>query len=284
MFTSQTMTLKEHYHYYIHHLSAIYDKDESIAIAKIVFESVLGHIRSGNMDDHLKESSEEILRQYLKRLLQYEPVQYVLGYAWFCNRKYKVNQQVLIPRPETEELVYLVFQSDSLIKPLRILDIGTGSGCIAVELALQFATSGVDAVDVSTEAIAVARNNADLYGAKVNFISDSILNPHEERYSENYDIIVSNPPYIAKHEASEMHKNVLDWEPHQALFVQHDALEFYKAIAAFSNKKLSPGGSVFLEINPEYANETQNLFAEIFDSTELVKDLSGKQRFLKVRR
>jgi release factor glutamine methyltransferase len=284
MFTSQTMTLKEHYHLYIHQLSTVYDKDESRAITKMVFESVFGKVRPDSADHHLEEPFEAILRQYLKRLLHCEPVQYVLGYAWFCNRRYKVNRQVLIPRPETEELVDLVCKSVNPAKSFQIIDIGTGSGCIAVELSLKFLISDVYAMDVSPDALAVAQDNADAHGAKIRFIADSILAPRWTVYADCYDIIVSNPPYIAKQEAMTMHKNVLDWEPHQALFVQHDALEFYKAIADFSNKKLSPGGSVFLEINPEYARETQNLFTEKGYSSELVKDLSGKQRFLKVKR
>lgn len=262
-------------------LSTVYDRDESMAIARYVMEYVTDN-KLVSSDSEVSQESNEWFESILARLKNSEPVQYVLGFAYFMGNKYKVNQGVLIPRPETEELLELVYKrsgSDNFTG----IDIGTGSGCIAVELSKKYPKSIVYAVDISERALAVASENAEKHKTQVNFISDDILNPAMEKYP-SVDVVVSNPPYVAMDEKEFMHANVINYEPHLALFAS-SPLEFYEAIALFAEKKLISGGEIYLEINPIYAESTSEVYKRKgFTDIELVKDITGKQRFLFCRK
>lgn len=233
-----------------------------------------------------KEEQVPVFRA-LDDLKNQKPIQYILGKTEFFGLPFKVNKHVLIPRPETEELVDWILQEADLDSEIRILDIGTGSGCIAITLAKNLPSANVLAMDVSTKAIEVAKENALMNNVEVEFILADILNPIEEVDPEiKYDIIVSNPPYIRKLEKSEIKKNVLDHEPHLALFVEDDeSLQFYKAISRFALKNLNKNGLLFFEINEYLGNDLISLLkAEKFQNIELKKDLYKKDRMIKASR
>jgi len=217
-------------------------------------------------------------------LNQNEPVQYVLGEAYFFGRKFLVNPSVLIPRAETEELVAEVkahLKGSHKMKTIRILDIGTGSGCIPITLVLEIPDSELYATDVSSEALLVAKTNAQKLGAEVTFLHHNIL--QSEIAIENLDVIVSNPPYVTPSEQDAMKKNVIFYEPHLALFApETEPLVFYHVIAERAKKVLNPGGLLAVEINEKFGREVSNLFLEMgFHCIEIKKDLQGKDRIVK---
>ena len=215
-------------------------------------------------------------------LLNDKPIQYVTGVAEFCDLKFKVNGSVLIPRPETEEMVRKIMAHD--IHPKRIWDIGTGSGCIAVSLAKRFPDAEVFAFDVSEKALQVAESNAVLNKVKVNFIHDDVLNPHSEIFSRPVDLVVSNPPYVCEKERNSMERNVLDWEPENALFVpDSNPLLFYRQILHLAAAQLTENGQVWLEINEAFGAEMLGLCkAEGFDKAEIYNDFAEKPRVCRV--
>lgn len=217
-----------------------------------------------------------------QRLNEHEPIQYILGDAEFLGRRFLVSPAVLIPRPETEELVKLVpLQiSSGEENPIRILDIGTGSGCIAISLKELMPFAEVYATDVSEAALAVAQKNIERLEPQVKLLKHDILN--EDIPVQDVDTIVSNPPYVAQQEKTSMQKNVLDHEPHMALFVpDNDPLVFYKAIALRGKKVLKPGGHVVVEINALLGSETISVFeSENYSNVILMKDMNGKDRFV----
>lgn len=225
------------------------------------------------------------------RLMAYCPVQYVVGKAWFCDRQFAVRPGCLIPRPETEELCQWIITDYLQHKPLdddnakpSILDIGTGSGCIAVTLSLDISGAVVDAWDISDDAIAIARDNVRTLGANVNVLKCDALNPPSD--VDKYDIIVSNPPYICQRESRDMSANVMQYEPHTALFVPDDnALLFYRGIASYASSALKHGGTLYFEINPLYAEDMRNmLINEHLSDPEIRTDQYEKQRFIKSTR
>lgn len=222
----------------------------------------------------------------ITKINEHTPVQYILGEAEFYGRTFKVNSSVLIPRPETELLVNEIICTylTPVSNPIRILDIGTGSGCIAITLALEIPRAIVHATDISKEAIITAMHNAESISASVRFHEHDILN--EEISSGSFDLIVSNPPYISEKEKPEMKQNVLMYEPHIALFAPvNDSLAFYKAIASKSKTVLSPGGSVWVEINEHFGNEVADIFKEQdYHSIRIINDLDNKQRIVTARR
>lgn len=228
----------------------------------------------------------------LDDLKHQKPIQYILGETEFYGLIFKVNEHVLIPRPETEELVDWIIKDQSKGKKeskLKILDIGTGSGCIAISLAKHLPNAKIYALDVSKEAIEVARVNAELNNVDVTFIEADILvlDCHSALDAESkYDIIVSNPPYVRNLEKSEIKPNVLDNEPHLALFVEDDnPLLFYKAITDFAVNNLKPKGQLYFEINQYLGNETKQLMIDAdLDAIELLKDLNDNDRMLKGRK
>lgn len=227
--------------------------------------------------------NQEEINDIVKRINHHEPLQYILGETEFLGRIFKVNPSVLIPRPETELLVHeLIRYTKTKIGPLRIVDIGTGSGCIAISLAQEFPESEIYGIDVSEEALICAQKNAENLNARVSFKRHDIL---LEPLSDKFDLIVSNPPYIDWGEKKEMQKNVLDYEPHLALFApEGNPLAFYKAIAHQSRHALLPDGSVWLEINFRYGNEVKQLFEYMgFRSVQILKDLDNKDRIVFAR-
>jgi release factor glutamine methyltransferase len=279
-------------------IQAIYGADEAKAIAQLVLCHVCGVSKVQlilKKQDPLYTMEERSVNLILSELINGRPVQYILGETEFYGLQIKVTPSVLIPRPETEELVEWVLKeaeglefggkgNDSGIK--SILDIGTGSGCIPIALKKHLPEAGVYGLDVSAKALEVARENAALNDVDVQFICTDILQPvtHKPTAVNCYDIIVSNPPYITQSEKERMHQNVLDHEPHLALFVSdEDPLLFYKAIADFALNYLAEKGRLFLEINEFLGDQTLAMLQEKgFKNAVLRKDLQGKDRMIRV--
>ena len=220
------------------------------------------------------------LEQAVKRLLAGEPVQYVTGMARFGDILIKVSPSVLIPRPETEEMVQKICASMPKEKPMRIWDIGTGSGCIAIALAKHFENAEVIAFDVSEDALKIAKRNAESNDAKVTLVQDDVLNPTSDYFSKPVDLVVSNPPYVCDSERASMEANVLDWEPETALFVpDDDPLLFYRQILALAKNQLNPNGQIWFEINEAKGEEMLSLCCEMgFPKAEILEDFAGKPR------
>ena len=259
-----------------------YSVGEVSALTRIVATELLG---ISQMAFYLKDNialtaeQEALLGNAIERLKKQEPIQYILGYSDFCGLRFKVTPATLIPRPETSELVEWI-ASESAGEE-RILDIGTGSGCIAVSLADKLPKATVAAWDISTEALAVATENSKANNCNVEFKHVDIL--EYQPTGEQFNIIVSNPPYIKKNEKSAMHSNVLDWEPHTALFVpDNDPLLFYRAIAEKGLFMLTPGGKLYFEINRAHGKETMEMLAALgYTNIELRKDFADNDRMIR---
>ena len=265
-------------------LEKIYSEREANNIAAIVMEETTGFNkieRLVNKDFVLTISQEKKLNEYLKELLAHKPLQYVLGKTCFYKNQFLVNEHVLIPRPETEELVNLIIKEQQN-KQQSIIDIGTGSGCIAISLKKNLPLTNITAIDCSKAALNVATKNAKQLNTKITFLHLDFLDEKNWNNLDFFDIIVSNPPYIKEEEKLSMFKNVLDYEPHVALFVSdNDALIFYRKIIEFSKKFLNPYGCIYVEINESLGLETEHLFKQNNYTTLLIKDLQGKERMLK---
>jgi len=278
--------------YYAGELEKLYGSDEANALIMILLEHYFGIDKvkiALNPELRLSESELLTLHFAVKELLKNKPVQYVTGETEFCGMRFSVNENVLIPRPETEEMVKMITNSVETRRatsiPNSILDIGTGSGCIAISLAKLLKNSLVTAVDVSEKSLEVAEKNAEANSAPVTFIKDDILNPQNpDLLNGQFDIIVSNPPYVCESEKSEMRANVLDYEPSTALFVSdHDPLVFYRKILEFAQKTLKPNGEVWFEINEKFGQEMQNLcFEKGFKNVEIIKDFRERDRIVRV--
>lgn len=219
----------------------------------------------------------EELPQILAAIRDHCPAQYITGFAWFLDRKFAVREGVLIPRPETEELVRMITDRYKGRSGLRVLDVGTGSGCIAVTLAAELKQAEVVAVDVSESALEVARENARRHRVSVDFVRCDML---QEGPSGHFDLIVSNPPYVTLQEKNEMRPNVLRYEPHRALFVpDDDPLVFYRAIAEYGCRSLNPGGMLWFELNERYGSEVASLLEQSgYSEVAVHDDMFGKQR------
>ncbi len=219
----------------------------------------------------------------IQRLEKDEPLQYILHEAWFYGYLFWVDERVLIPRPETEELVYTILKDIDNQHNTSILDIGTGSGCIPISLALKAKNTTITGLDVSADALVVAQQNATKLGANIRFVAQDILDESLWQQLETYDIIVSNPPYIPPSEMSLMSANVLDYEPHLALFVAEDnPLIFYKKIADFAKQHLNPNGKLYFECNEYNATELQTYLSQHgFSDVQLLKDMEGKERMIR---
>lgn len=228
----------------------------------------------------LGEKETERFKIILAELKNHKPIQYILGHTEFYGLKIRVNENVLIPRPETEEMVELILQEN--LSAENILDIGTGSGCIAIALKKHLPNATVSAIDISDEALLIAKENSILNHTLINFLQGDILNVNHSATQQlnNFDIIVSNPPYVRQSEKNKMSKNVLNYEPHIALFVNdNDAFVFYNAIADFALTSLSPNGKLYFEINESLGSEIKKLLkAKGFKNVEIKKDMSGKDR------
>ena len=264
-------------------LSAVYDVREAQAVCRLLAEErfglTLADLLCGKLAD-LPAREQAQLATDVGRLEKGEPVQYVLGAAWFAGRRFRVAPGVLIPRPETEELCAWIATPPHRPAP-SILDIGTGSGCIAVTLAANIKDSRVTAWDVSDTALGIAAENAKSAGFTVEIMKQDALNPPTDRGC--WDVIVSNPPYICEREQAAMHRNVLDYEPPTALFVpDDDPLLFYRAIAGYAARALKPGGLLYFEINPLYAQPTADLLKSAgFSDVTLRRDMQGKERMVR---
>lgn len=264
-------------------LEPLYGNGEARAVTDYVLDVCFGlskaDILCGAVDEMTAEKTAE-LNKIFGRLTEGEPVQYVLGRAEFSGRWFSVRPGVLIPRPETEELCAWITADSKASASPKVLDIGTGSGCIAITLQLDMPESKVTAWDISADALDVARENAQQLGANVNFVKLDALNAKPEG---EWDVIVSNPPYICEKEKKDMAVNVLEHEPHTALFVPDaDPLLFYRAITRLAVQTLNKGGRLYFEINPIYADDTCRMMqAEGMTAVELRSDMYGKQRMAK---
>ena len=263
-------------------LADIYSAGEVSALTRILATELLGVSQMAfymKDDIALTAEQESSLDNAIERLKKHEPIQYILGYSDFCGLRFKVTPATLIPRPETSELVEWIANESNGTE--RILDIGTGSGCIAVSLASKLPKSSVSAWDISAEALAVATENSKANGYAVTFKQVDIL--AYEPTNEQFDIIVSNPPYIKEVEKEDMEANVLDWEPHTALFVpDSDPLLFYRTIAEKATKMLRPGGKLYFEINRAYGKETVDMLSALgYTDIELRKDFADNDRMIR---
>jgi release factor glutamine methyltransferase len=276
-------------------LAQEYDEGEAKAVARMVYEVRYGLTLSDiyiGKDTQLSLDRQTELEEITKRLIEHEPVQYILGQADFCGRTFHVEPGILIPRPETEHLCRLITKHAAIGFPNRtILDIGTGSGCIAITLALDIPNSQVTAWDISPIALRVAKGNAQRLGADVTFQEVDVLtapgSPSLWRgMGGGWDLIVSNPPYICNKERAEMEQNVLAHEPHTALFVPDDnPLLFYRAIAQYGQSALKTGGSLYFEINPLYANPLREMLSTMsYHDIDIKDDQFGKTRFIQAIR
>lgn len=268
-------------------LGGYYPKTEIDGFVRIIFESVLSLTYTQiilEKDKVLEADEFEIIKSIVTRLKSYEPIQYILGETEFYDLKLNVNSSVLIPRPETEELVQWICKSD-IKAGAQILDIGTGSGCIGLALKNELKQVEVTAADISEKALQTAKENAARNNLEVDFVQADILNWKQYEW-KHYDVIVSNPPYVRECEKSQMDANVLDYEPRSALFVDNtNPLLFYKTIAEFAQENLLEGGYLFFEINEFLGNEMINLVKELgFSDVELRADINGRDRMLVCRR
>ncbi len=238
-------------------------------------------------DKELSEKEKSQIHNIVERLTKNEPIQYIFGKTDFYGFEFEVNPSVLIPRPETEELVELIVRDYPKRKELEILDVGTGSGCIAITLKKLLNKSQVYALDVSEEALKTAKRNAIRNRAPITFFQKDILTPSEtaDSIEEEFDIIVSNPPYIMEKEKADMEANVLDYEPSLALFVPDDnPLLYYHRITLFAEQKLKKKGYLYFEINSQMGEQVVSMLRMMeFKSIELIQDLSGKDRFVKTQ-
>lgn len=264
-------------------LQPIYGEREAAAMVRLIFYTLKGWSATQlviNGDLNIAEYLEDKINEIVRRLLRHEPIQYVLGVADFYGMRLKVTPDTLIPRPETEQLADMINDRYRDYSDLRVLDIGTGSGAIAIALARNLPFSRVSALDISSKALAVAKENAVALKAKVNFIEADIF--AYEPAPDSFDIIVSNPPYIDESEKKDMDANVLDYEPHSALFVPDaNPLIFYSRIVEVAAAALSPGGSLWFEINPRHAEALLSMIRGAgFSEATAIRDIHGKDRFV----
>ncbi len=265
----------------VQRLITLYGEEEAVSMVSILFEDLLKISRvqrMRNANQTLERRYVEILEAAIGRLLKHIPIQHITAFAYFLGRTFSVNEHVLIPRPETEELVSLIKNENRLPKP-TILDIGTGSGCIAISLALEIPGSTVSAVDLSEEALIMAEQNAKDLGARVAFRKMDILT---EKWAEPLDILVSNPPYIPIQERAKMSKNVVNYEPGMALFVpDNDPMIFYLRIGEIGMKCLKADGRLYVEIHENLGRETADVFInQGYRAVKIHKDLYGKERIV----
>lgn len=263
-------------------LKGLYSPDEINSITRLILEKGIGMPLAAGLTckfNHFSDEQRRKIAEIVDRLKNFEPIQYVLGETDFWGLSFYVNSSVLIPRPETEELIQWVLENVGT-EPVRILDIGTGSGCIAVTLAKKLPLAEVHAWDISEDALDVARKNAENNGTQVIFSQRNIL--QGQPADEIFDVIISNPPYVTESEKSEMAVNVLDFEPPLALFVPDgNPLIFYEKIADLAINSLKSGGKLFFEINREKGGDVMRLLQKKgFRNIELKKDISGNERMI----
>lgn len=262
-------------------LEALYPPQELTILYKMVIEFISKKNNTLVLD--LIQEEQEAFNNYINQLKKGIPIQYVLGEADFYQLKFKVNEHVLIPRPETEELVYLILQDAKISQPKSIIDIGTGSGCIPIALKKHLPNTAISAIDVSENAIAVAKENALKNKVEIDFTIADALHLEPKNF-QKFDVIVSNPPYIALSEMEDMEANVTKHEPHLALFVEDEnPLIFYQKIADFALTNLQQNGVLYFEINQALAQETQELLEQKGFITEIIKDINQNDRMIKAQ-
>lgn len=279
------MIIKDIYRNFLVQLQKMYSLGEATSITDWVFEKTVSLKRTDILKSPEKTISPEtnyLLQKTLQELLLHKPVQYILGETWFYNLRLKVNEHVLIPRPETEELVeQLIKDRKSKLTDPAILDIGTGSGCIPIAIKKNLPASVVSSVDISKEALALATENAAIHHTPINFIEMDFLDESTWPSLPLFDIIISNPPYIPLQEKEKLGKNVTDFEPHLALFVPSSSpLIFYEKIATFGLTHLLPNGKLYLETHEDCAEETASLFRKNYEMVMIKKDMYGKERMI----
>ncbi|ARS37149.1 peptide chain release factor N(5)-glutamine methyltransferase [Pontibacter actiniarum] len=270
-------------------IKAAYPEPEAGSIAQLVLEHVLQKNRvqlTLAQQEEVRPEQEAQVELVVQRLAQQEPVQYVLGVAHFYGLELLVDQRVLIPRPETEELVDLVLREHRGQAGLRVLDICAGSGCIPLALAANQPNADVYGLEVSEGALQVARSNAAKYGLPVEWLQADIFEPVQRVAAGSLDIITSNPPYVLEEEKEQMRKNVLQYEPHLALFVPNqDPLRYYRRITEVGLQLLKKGGILYFEINERYGKAVQEFMLEAgFAEAQVVQDLFGKDRIVRAKR
>ena len=269
-------------------LNSLYSANEIRSFFNIIANHFLG-LKPVDINISLnREVSYEVYNKFIditEQLVLQQPIQYIIGETEFYDRKFFVNPSVLIPRQETEELVNWIINDNTESKKINILDIGTGSGCIPITLKCEMPQSSVYAIDISPEAIMVAKKNSELNNVDINFIERDILASQDVVEDIKFNIIVSNPPYITNTEKLLMEKNVLDHEPHLALFVDdNNPLIFYSAIANYSKNNLVEGGFLYFEINEAFGSETKQMLEQKgFCNVLLRKDINNKNRMIKAQ-
>lgn len=284
------MIAKIVYRQMLEQLQNLYNSHEATVIIDRVLEKIAGLKKVDFIKDaalQVTVEEERNLQTALTALLQNKPVQYVLGEAWFGHLNLIVNEHVLIPRPETEELVHwIIAANENVEKPkLAILDIGTGSGCIPIYLQQKLPSASITAIDISEAALEVAKKNALVYEVNINFLQLDFLDGNSWQNLPHYDIIVSNPPYIPYKEKEGMDEIVIGYEPHAALFVaNHSSLIFYEKIALFAKTHLAKHGTIYVEIHEDFAVATAKVFEEIFETVIIKKDIFGKDRMISATR
>jgi len=280
-------TLSQIRFYLLKELLKTYSENESSSIARLILEHV-GYPSSVYLHDpnRIPETATRAqITEIVSEIHTGRPIQYILGYTYFCEMKIRVDESVLIPRPETEEMVFNI-STDFRLTGKRIIDLGTGSGCIALALKKQFPEADVSGVDLSKEALEVSNKNGVLNNLTVNWFHGDILDSEMLKTEADYDLVVSNPPYVLKSERELMTKNVLEFEPRSALFVNDsDPLIYFRSIAAFCMNKLKSGGLFWVEINERFGKETARLFNKAgFEHVAIIKDIHGKERFVNGRK
>ena len=280
------LNLIETFRYLLNELKQIYDERESRSIALLLLESEGFSNIMISIDADRKLSRRHItgLMEKLNELRKGKPVQYVLGKTEFYGLPFLVNEDVLIPRPETEEMVDKIIRKHTGESPV-IIDIGTGSGCIAITLAKNIHNSEIFATDISEPSLDQARKNAEENGVYVKFVNDDIVNPCHPWEELFFDIIISNPPYVMPEDVKEMKPNVMNYEPHEALFTDpYDPFLYYRKILEFSDKYLKPGGYIYIEINETHGRDIEKIAKGFpFKTQSIQKDISGRDRFFMAR-
>lgn len=277
-------TIKDIRSYLADELKDIYQEPEKNAIVSLIIMTLLGTSKLHqiyNSDQPVSNELSEKVFRICDELKTGKPVQYVLGETSFYDCTIKLNSSVLIPRQETEELVHLIINENKNFKG-EIIDFGTGSGCIAIALAANLKGANITGIDISPEALSLASGNAILNNVNIRFMLADIMNFDTDKFGKA-EIIVSNPPYIRQSEKKLMHSNVLDFEPHQALFIDNsDPLIFYREIFKIAEKILNPGGRVYFEINEAMGSPMYDLMIEFgYKNAGIIKDINGKERFVK---
>ncbi len=282
------MKLNEFYRHYLTKLGLIYVENEASNITKMVFESLANISRADvlrNPGMEIESDTLSSLNEALDKLLNHQPIQYVLGEAWFYHLKFKVSDAVLIPRPETEELVEITINHIKKTNQRKVLDIGTGSGCIPISLKKNVPEINITSIDLCTNAISIASENANNHQTKIDFKALDFLDENNWVNFDLFDAIISNPPYIPNVEIQSMDKHVTAFEPHLALFVpDEDPLIFYKAILKFAQNHLDKNGNIFLETHENFADKVCSLFKDAGYEGTVKNDMFEKPRMVLINR